>query len=561
MSNDKKKLYSLTDFAAESARLKAGEQKEPSEEYLQIEKDFAAEIKGYMPSIDLLFQSFKKMKQPLESGILNVVKLLQEYTPYLNEYRVYFDFITEIITKDFKCPDMSLADTVQIVKSIRLDMQLLPNPKRISKQEKALIFEHTRQYLLKFTDYDREYQQEQNKVEFDLQLFNDTKSRIEQAKNPYEKFLGDKKPVPFVPIVCKTTVVPTSMINRQITDLDLFEGGVMPLENGTITATIHGKNGESVKLTELQKQVQNAIGGLLKQIAGDKKGMPPQTPFTYTQIYREFAGLGNRTSVTPTQEELISNTVKELHSMQGDLYCESYFDKLEKKRGDFMRNQKGRHLIDGWEEIIRIGNETKTGFMFTAYPMFFEFSLLLGQIATIPKELLLMSGTANDTPERVLLRRNIATEILVMVSHQAQGEYHNNRRTYETLFNLSGINLKTFIPVLPKNSNKLTKEQLKAEFEKQKKAWPNTAQTRRQRLMKYIDTYLESRAGIILSRTIQKPIKGKMQTILKQYRIVNGIGENKGKSRYKRGKSYEGIQVFLEEIKTKPKIRLIAKSI
>lgn len=214
-----------------------------------------------------------------------------------------------------------------------------------------------------------------------------------------------------------------------------------------ISAAISGKNGEPLAITELEKGVQRAIGNLITEAGGI-------LPITVSpqQIYRAFARLSPEATVTQQQSEEIERIMDAL------MYAESSLDfkaQLEKHKRikqqpdyDYQSERSGKlsgplvpaQKLEG--ATARDGSRV-VAYKVLAWPVFYQYSHIIGQMARIPNNLL--SGRekkptkesgraeAQGTARNIAIRQNILSRIERMIERQ------ESRRTYIDLIKVDEV--------------------------------------------------------------------------------------------------------------------------
>lgn len=214
-----------------------------------------------------------------------------------------------------------------------------------------------------------------------------------------------------------------------------------------VSAAISGKNGEPLAITELEKGVQRAIGNLIAEAGGILPIIvSPQ------QIYRAFARLSPEATVTQQQSEEIERIMDAL------MYAESSLDfkaQLEKHKRikqqpdyDYQSERSGKlsgplvpaQKLEG--ATARDGSRV-VAYKVLAWPVFYQYSHIIGQMARIPNNLL--SGRekkptkesgraeAQGTARNIALRQNILSRIERMIKRQ------ESRRTYIALIKVDEV--------------------------------------------------------------------------------------------------------------------------
>lgn len=199
-----------------------------------------------------------------------------------------------------------------------------------------------------------------------------------------------------------------------------------------ISAAISGKNGEPLAITELEKGVQRAIGNLIAEAGGI-------LPITVSpqQIYRAFARLSPEATVTQQQSEEIERIMDAL------MYAESSLDfkaQLEKHKRikqqpdyDYQSERSGKlsgplvpaQKLEG--ATARDGSRV-VAYKVLAWPVFYQYSHIIGQMARIPNNLLTGSekkptkengrAEAQGTARNIAIRQNILTRIERMIERR-----------------------------------------------------------------------------------------------------------------------------------------------
>lgn len=201
-----------------------------------------------------------------------------------------------------------------------------------------------------------------------------------------------------------------------------------------VSAAISGKNGEPLAITELEKGVQRAIGNLIAEAGGILPIIvSPQ------QIYRAFARLSPEATVTQQQSEEIERIMDAL------MYAESSLDfkaQLEKHKRikqqtdyDYQSERSGKlsgplvpaQKLEG--ATARDGSRV-VAYKVLAWPVFYQYSHIIGQMARIPNNLLTGSekkptkengrAEAQGTARNIAIRQNILTRIERMIERRGK---------------------------------------------------------------------------------------------------------------------------------------------
>lgn len=207
-----------------------------------------------------------------------------------------------------------------------------------------------------------------------------------------------------------------------------------------VAAAISGKNGEPLAITELEKGVQRAIGNLITEAGGTLPIIvSPQ------QIYRAFARLSPDATVTQQQADEIEKIMDAL------MYAESSLDfkaQLEKHKRikqqpdyDYQSERSGRlsgplvpaQKLEG--ATARDGSRV-VAYKVLAWPVFYQYSHIIGQMARIPNNLLAgrekkptkESGRAEaqGTARNIAIRQNILSRIERMIERQQGKKAYTN---------------------------------------------------------------------------------------------------------------------------------------
>lgn len=199
-----------------------------------------------------------------------------------------------------------------------------------------------------------------------------------------------------------------------------------------VAAAISGKNGEPLTITELEKGVQRAIGNLIKEAGGILPIIvSPQ------RIYRAFARLGPDVTVTQQQADEIEKIMDAL------MYAESSLDfkaQLEKHKRikqqpdyDYQGERSGKlsgPLVPAQklEEATARDNSRVVAYKILAWPVFYQYSHIIGQMARVPNNLLAGRGKkptkeskqaeAQETTRTIATRQNILSRIERMIERQ-----------------------------------------------------------------------------------------------------------------------------------------------
>lgn len=214
-----------------------------------------------------------------------------------------------------------------------------------------------------------------------------------------------------------------------------------------VAAAISGKNGEPLAITELEKGVQRAIGNLIAEAGGILPiVVSPQ------QIYRAFARLSPAATVTQQQADEIERIMDALMYAESSLDFKAQLEKHKriKQQPDYDYQGEASGKLSGplvpaqkLEGATARDGSRVVAYKVLAWPVFYQYSHIIGQMARVPNNLLTGSekkptresgrAEAQGTARNIAIRQNILSRIERMIERQ------ESRRTYIALIKVDEV--------------------------------------------------------------------------------------------------------------------------
>ena len=247
--------------------------------------------------------------------------------------------------------------------------------------------------------------------------------------------------------------LPVSKAWRKQTDIarsgaagyDLNVGNKTKAGELFIEATISDKDGNPLKIDELEKQVQRAIGNLIDEARRLPIAVTPQ------QIYRAYARLPAEATVSEQQAAEMEAAMDKLITAPGTINYKKQLEqhKRIKQQADYdysspKAGYESGALITGSKKALQAHDGTWTkGYIIYEYPMYYKYSHVVGQIARVPNRFLLGAGkpaTKADKTDGVRgTARSIAVKTEVLTRLLRMQERKENKKSFINIIRVDEV--------------------------------------------------------------------------------------------------------------------------
>lgn len=200
----------------------------------------------------------------------------------------------------------------------------------------------------------------------------------------------------------------------------------------TITAKVVSQlDVEGIKITrQLSEQDRCVFDAVLTLF------MEGQRTFTAKQVYKTYTGLDR---MNPSAIENVENSLQKMRAILIDIDWTNHalMNKLDEETAPKQVTMTvGGYLLP--LEVIRMdeGDTHQIMYRFIKEPVYLTYSRLVGQLITIPAEMLKLESL-NMTPERIAIQHYMMRRIEIM--NNKRNKSNNRTMLFETIFEKCGI--------------------------------------------------------------------------------------------------------------------------
>lgn len=168
--------------------------------------------------------------------------------------------------------------------------------------------------------------------------------------------------------------------------------------------------------------------------------MEGQRTFTAKQVYKTYTGLDR---MNPSAIENVENIIDKMRFTSIDIDWTKHA--LMNKLDDETAPQQVTVTVGGYLlplEVIRVdaGDTHQIGYRFIKEPVYLTYSRLVGQLITIPAEMLKLESL-DMTPERIAIQHYMMRKIEIM--NNKRNKSNNRKMLFETIFEKCNLNVST----------------------------------------------------------------------------------------------------------------------
>lgn len=234
-----------------------------------------------------------------------------------------------------------------------------------------------------------------------------------------------------------------------------------------ISASISGKDGEPLSITDLEKGIQRAIGNLITE-AQEAGGKLPIV-VTPQRIYRAFARLSPDATVTQQQADEVERIMDILMYAPSSLDFKLQLEKHKKIKQqtdyDYQSESSGK-LGGPLVPAQKLEGTTRDGSRVISYrildwPVYYRYSHIIGQIARVPNSLI--TGTdkkpvkETDEPEIKGTARNVAMKLNILTRIEYMIRRKKQRKSYTSLIRIEEVANDCGLQITPRSKRTIRK--------------------------------------------------------------------------------------------------------